>query len=334
MKGLHDNHEENRLCSRPCVVSETSRELLSDLNFARGFRVSLFHSNSSGGKFSGFLDYNGLKAEGEPCWQISQWGCSHDFAKAVLTHRGTVFRYADGGKSVAVDLSGTGRITLGIKGSEEYGRDGQGRVRDRTEPLENWPHLLAEQTGIDYCLSSKTKHLFMRLDYEVTACRSLADRTVYPQNIFMHAGMFVWFLHLTDANPSSVSYGHSMWFGIKIFDTRFEGKTPASEKGYDNGKEDSTGKFIFIPSLEEVAPFSGNVVGLPTAIIGKRNTVLFDAVPWLERALIAARGMGALSGADVRNLRIDSTNIGWELMGNNDAEVKIYSMNLTEESVV
>lgn len=43
---------------------------------------------------------------------------------------------------------------------------------------------------------------------------------------------------------------------------------------------------------------------------------------------MTARGMGAMTGAHVDGLRIDSTNIGWELMGNNDAEVKIYSINL------
>jgi hypothetical protein len=121
-----------------------------------------------------------------------------------------------------------------------------------------------------------------------------------------------------------------MWFGVKMFDTRFEGRTPASEAGYDNGKEDSTGLFIYIPSLEEVARQKGSEVTLPSAVTGERHVVKFDARALLEKALETARGMGAMTGATVENLVIDSTNFGWELMGNNDAEVKIYSINLYE----
>ena len=331
MKAAWQRQKEGKVITRPRICDKNRTEILPDLNFSHGFQVSLFHSNSSAGRLAGFLDYVGQAADGAPCWQLSQWGCTHDLAKAAFSRNGSVMRYDDGGKCVTVDVANA-QITLSIKGSEEYPRDREGRVRERVGQMENWPHLLAEQTEVNFVLPHAIRHLYMSLDYEVTHCETLVDRNIYPENVMMHAGMFVWFLHLTDIDPESVSYLRSMWFGVKMYDTRFCGRTPAAEAGYDTGKEDSTGLFIFIPSLEEVARQQGSQVTLPSSVIGRRSVVRFDALPFLEKALMTARSMGAMAGARVEGLRIDSTNIGWELMGNNDAEVRIYSLDLIGET--
>jgi hypothetical protein len=59
--------------------------------------------------------------------------------------------------------------------------------------------------------------------------------------------------------------------------------------------------------------------------------VKFDILPFLKQALKIARQNGALKGATVDHLRIGSTNIGWELPGNYDAEVEISYLNMYEE---
>lgn len=330
MKTAWERQNTGKVMTRPRVCNKKRIEILPDLNFSHGFQVSLFHSNSSAGRLAGFLDYDGEAAEGAPYWQLSQWGCTHDLAGAAFSRDGSVMQYDDAGKCVTVDVA-RASLTLSIKGSEEYPRDSEGRVRERIGLMENWPHLLAEQTNVMFLLPQGLKHLYMSLDYEVTKCESLVDRNVYPEDIRMHAGMFVWFLHLTDTDPGSSSYLQSMWFGIKMFDTRFMGGTPAAEFGYDTGKEDSTGLLIFIPSLEEVARQEGSVVTLPSSVVGRRGVVQFDALPFIEKALMAAREIGAMTRIGVEGLRIDSTNIGWELMGNNDAEVKIHAINLVGE---
>ena len=330
MKTAWERQNTGKVMTRPRVCNKKRIEILPELNFSQGIQVSLFHSNSSAGRLAGFLDYDGEAAEGAPYWQLSQWGCTHDLAGAAFSRDGSVMQYDDGGKCVTVDVA-RASLTLSIKGSEEYPRDSEGRVRERIGLMENWPHLLAEQTNVMFLLPQGLKHLYMSLDYEVTKCESLVDRNVYPEDIRMHAGMFVWFLHLTDTDPGSSSYLQSMWFGIKMFDTRFMGGTPAAEFGYDTGKEDSTGLLIFIPSLEEVARQEGSVVTLPSSVVGRRGVVQFDALPFIEKALMAAREIGAMTRIGVEGLRIDSTNIGWELMGNNDAEVKIHAINLVGE---
>lgn len=316
-----------KLLERPRVGEAETVELLSDLNFSRGFSVTLFHSNSSNGNRSGELDYAGDAADGGYVWTMAQWGCTHDMvADGTLEREGSVFTYTDGGKLLRVDTSRTGAITLGIKGSEEYTRDEDGNVRERVDSTENWPHILVEQSinsDIGDC-----EHLYMEIDYRVTSCESLVDRELYPIDADLNAAQFQWFITLTDTDPDSVSYGNSMWFGFSMFDTRALGGTPNGLASYDGGKEDSTGLFIYMLSLQSVATQQKASVNIPTSVVGKDVSVKVDILPYIKQALKIARQNGAMMGASIDSLRIGSTNIGWELPGNYDAEVEISYLNL------
>lgn len=306
-------------------------EILPDLNFSRGFKVSLFHSNSSGGKISGTLDHGGEAAEGGPYWQLSQWGCTHDLVDSEFKRQESLLQYEDGAKSVALDVGKTSEIRLEIKGSEEYTRDADGNIRERTDPTENWPHLLLEQTEVNYRISPDAKQLWMTLNYEVLSCESKVDRSVYPENPTVNAAQFQWFLNLTDCDPASESYQERMWFGFSMFDTRTIGSTPSGMSSYDGGKEDSSGLFIYMFSLEHAAQEKGNVISLPSSVVGGgMHTVKVDILPLLTSGLKAAKKSGALKGASIDHLSIDSTNIGWELPGNYDVSVAISGLNLYE----
>ena len=319
------------IMTRPQINDGNIYEILPDLNFSRGFKVSLFHSNSSGGRLSGVLNHGGEAAEGGACWQLSQWGCTHDLADAECVRAGRSLQYDDGGKSVELDVGKTSEITLSIRGSEEYTRDADGNIRERTDPTENWPHLLLEQTGVDHAISPEAKHLWMTLTYEIRSCESKVDRTLYPENPAVNAAQFQWFLNLTDSDPESESYQERMWFGFSMFDTRSIGSTPGGMSSYDGGKEDSSGLFIYMFSLENAAREKDNIISLPSSVIGGgMHTVKVDVLPLLSSALKAAKKSGALKGASVDCLTIDSTNIGWELPGNYDVSVAISGLNLYE----
>lgn len=324
-----ETQTEGTILTRPRVDDGKIYEILPDMNFSQGFNVSKFHSNSSNGQFAGVLTHAGNAAEGTPCWQLSQWGCSNDLSQASLERQGSVLRYSDGGKSVSFDASKAGSFTLSIKGSEEYTKDENGNVRERTDGTENWPHLLMEQVGVNHSISASAKELVMTLDYEVTSCKSLVDRALYPENPDINAAQFQWFLNLTDTDPESASFQQSMWFGFSMFDTRSIGATPGGMSAYDGGKEDNTGLFIYMFSLEKAAR-EGNTVSLPSSVIGGKHSVKINVLPLLKSALSAAKKSGALRGASIEHLRINSTNIGWELPGNYDAEVKIENLNLYE----
>lgn len=322
-----DGVTEGQLLERPQVNGNGVVELLGDLNFSKGFSVTLFHANSSNGNLSGYLDYDGNKATGNNTWRMAQWGCTKDMvADSTFERNGSVFTYSDGGKLLRVDSSKTGAITLGIKGSEEYTKDADGNIRERTDGTENWPHILIEQ-GVN-ADTSGCEHLYMEVDYKVTKCESLVDRELYPINPDLNAAQFQWFITLTDMNPDSESYGNSMWFGFSMFDTRAMGSTPNGFASYDGGKEDSTGLFIYMLSLQSVAGQQSGSVNAPTSIVGKDVSVKVDILPYINQALKIARQNGAMKGASADKLAIGSTNIGWELPGNFDVEVDISYLNM------
>lgn len=318
------------IVTRPQVQDGLTTELLRDLNFSQGFNVTQFHSNSSHGVMAGTLDYGGEKAAGDPVWTMAQWGCTHDMTKVgKLTRTGSVLAYDDGGKTLSVDVQKTGTLTMGIKGSEEYTRDADGDIRERTDSTENWPHILIEQS-IGYNVNANASHLYMELEYEVTKCESLVDRTKYELDEGINAAQFQWFITLTDTDEASASYGQSMWFGFSMFDTRALDKTPSGMAAIDGGKEDSTGLFIYMFSLAE-RNNAIEIADTPTAQIGVKKHIKVDILPILATALNTAGKRGMLTGASLDNLRIGSTNIGWELPGNYDAEVEIYGLNMYEE---
>ncbi len=326
-----DTVTSGQLLERPVVNENGVTELLRDMNFSRGFSVTLFHANSSNGNLAGYLTYDGNKAEGDNVWRIGQWGCTKDMvADSEFTREGSVITYSDGGKYMQIDTSKTGSITLGIKGSVEFTPDEDGNIRERTDVTENWPHILVEQ-GVNET-TSDCKHLFMEIQYNVTKCESLVDRELYPVNPNLNAAQFQWFITLTDNNPESVSYGQSMWFGFSMFDTRALNGTPSGLASYDGGKEDSTGLFIYMPSLTQIATTPNCSANVPSAVVGKDVSVKFDILPFLKQALKIARQNGAMLGASADQLKIGSTNIGWELPGNYDAEVEISYFNMYKQN--
>lgn len=327
----HTEPEDETEEARPANGQERN-ELLSDLTFSRGFSVTKFHSNSSCGAEAGVLDYNGAKAAGSPCWRMAQWGCTRNMVEqGVFTSRGSVYAYDDGGKHLSVDVSKKGCLSLAIKGSVEYTPDAEGNVRERTDPGENWPHILVEQM-VDHPISADCKALYMDIEYCVDGCTSAVDRSIYPVCNDLNAAQFQWFITLSDNDEKSESYRQSMWFGFSMFDSRAQGGTPDGIAAYDGGKEDCTGLFIYMPSLRDAETYApqSRVSALPSAVVGKKVAVRFDILPFLARALEVAHGYGAMRGASVEHLTIGSTNIGWELPGNYDVSVKITHLGMYE----
>ncbi|MBQ8428791.1 MAG: hypothetical protein IJX30_01690 [Clostridia bacterium] len=320
-----------KLTERPRVEDTETKEFLRDLTFSRGFSVSPFISNTSKDAPWGQLTHGGNKAEGDPIWTMAQWGCTHDMREEenyTFTRDGNLLTYDDGGKYIQIDADKVGNITLGIKGSEEYSRDENGNIRERTDSTENWPHILISQ-GVGHEIDANAKHLFMEVTYEVTECTSLVDRSIYPLNELLNAAQFQWFVTLYDNDEESVTYNHGMWFGFSMFDTRSMNDTPKGYSAYDGGKEDSTGAYIYMFSLSQAKSFSQNVLdSLPSSVVGREVKIKVDVLPFLKQALKEAKQAGSHTGASVEKLRIGSTNIGWELPGNYDVSVKISNLNM------
>ena len=321
--------EDDMLIERPRVDDGKTYELLQDLNFSRGIWVTQFHSNSSGGVPAGYFDYGGKKAPGDYIWSVGQWGCKVDFLSAIereggFTRDGGKITYDDGSKVLSFDATKTGNIRVAIKGSLEYGQDEDGNWLDRPDVTYNWPHNIIGQE-INCPDISDAEKIMMEVEYTVNSCDRLPTTPVNPD---MHAAQFQWFITFTNKNPESPSYGESMWFGFSMFDTRSVGGTPSGMAAYDGGKEDNTGMFIYMFSLENAAYMDGNEVTLPTAVVGQKRTVKVDILPFVQAGLESAAKQGALEGAQISDLMIGSTNIGIELPGSYDVDVQIHSMNM------
>lgn len=323
-----------KIITRPQVKNDKIVEVFRDLNFSGGFKVRGINANLEGSTPTGYLLHDGKATSETGTWGVAQWGCSHHMAQeAAFTHEGSVLKYEDAGKTIIIDTAKAGSCTLAIRGSEEYSDPTlykNGPNGDRCSD-ENWPHIYLDQ-DLNYNVDPTAKHLWMQMDYKVTQCSS--DHVTGDKGSGAHAGMFVWFLLITDTDPNSVSFNQTMWFGIKPYDTRFVGGTPAAEAGGDNGKEDSTGLFIYIPSLTEIAdkPIYGEAT-VPSAVINQEGHVKFDLLAYLPDMFRRLRKLTKpqMGGASIEHLRINSTNFGWELMGNNDAEVEISNLNIYAE---
>jgi len=317
--------QDDNLIERPQSTTSDKYELLKDLNFSRGFSVSAFHANTSQGIPVGYFNYDNKKADGDNIWSVAQWGCTQNFLEAQYTRTGSILKYQDAAKFLELDAGKTGNIKIGIKGSIEYGQDEEGNYKDRMLSTENWPHNIIGQTINSTPLSDSEK-IIMQVEYTVPYCDRLSDVEL---NTSMHAAQFQWFITLSNANTESESNGQSMWFGFSMFDTRSMDKCPNGMAAYDGGKEDNTGMFIYMFSLDGVDTTKEyNAVTKPTSVIGTKINVSVDIIPYIKAALVSAQKKGALIDSTIDDLIIGSTNIGWELPGSYDVEVDIDYLNM------
>ncbi|MBQ7770526.1 MAG: hypothetical protein IJ373_05005, partial [Clostridia bacterium] len=82
----------------------------------------------------------------------------------------------------------------------------------------------------------------------------------------------------------------------------------------------------------DMAKAEGNrVEPLTTSVVGKKVRIKVNVLPEIEKALKIVQSYGEMVGADVKKLKIASTNLGWELPGNNDVNIQITQLNFYEE---
>lgn len=329
-KNKKDNEKEEEIVDmkvkeRERIINDNIIELLRDLNFSRGFSVSKFHANTSGGVPLGSLDYDGNASSDSPIWSAAQWGCTLNLLDGKLERNGSVISYDDTSKLLKVDTSKTGCVSLGIKGSLEYPLFEDGSYGDRKESIENWPHLIIGQSFDQYASLNGAKELWFEVTYTMNQCDRL---TTYPVDENLHACQFQWFVTLTNKNETKKSYGDTMWFGFSMFDSRSVGKCPPGMCAIDGGKEDSTGLLIYMFSLDQAKTVEKNTVDTPSSVLNKKIEIKLDAIPFIKMALKQAKNKGIFEDAEVEDLVFGSTNIGFEIPGSYDCNVDIHSMNL------
>ena len=286
-------------------MSEKSLNFIQDTDFSKGFAVhGPLHED-------GFVaHFPSESANGDARWQIAQWGCyKHPLTKhtpfSMLSNGG--YTYENETFSITVNPENKAySVRLEIRSSAEY----CGHVRRSGE---DWPHLLISQNAIQeytpylVALDSLIYQCKLRLDY--------CTQHIKPDDFCtdLHGAQVHQFLTVQDFTT-----GDYIWFGIPFFDNRqpyFSGYC-----GIDSGKADASGSLIAIsPSCEftKENPAHGH------CIVYKR-----DILPLILDALEYAKSKGIMQNARLENMKITSTNIGWEMFAEFDGAFEITDMSL------
>ena len=286
-----------------------SRELIRDPRFQAGFRLI----EPTPGKRVVCGRLKGLAEGVEPAWDLDQWSSRFPLAETpVAGTRSEVLRWANTAKSVTVGKPGIPEadLSLGVNASVEY----DGRARKSGEP---WVHLLVEQSFTEPPVIASLASARLRL--EARLVRSQLHRTEdYSPDL--HAAQFQMFLMLQNRNRQSPGFGKLAWFGIPLYDDR--SRFPKEHEAQDFG---GTAMFIFTPG--------GEVFSDGSAHDGKWIRVDKELRPLLVEALETAWQRGFLrESRDFTDYQITGMNLGWEVPGLFDVEMRVRGLSLTVES--
>ena len=298
-------------------------EVLKDPYFKSGFNVRGLSPITDGESVRAVFNYGNNKLN--PSWILGQWSSRYSFADNNTLDKlgGGVYRYNNPNKTVTVNTS-TGEIALKAFASKCYDAP-------RKEG-ESWMHLLLEQdflSGNHQNLDKYSVQLMkefrvkmqVKLSYFVDQMNGQAKRG-------LHAAQYTMFLTISDRNPNNSSgYGDGIWFGVPVFDNRREVILPFAQE--DAGQAGASGKFIY--SLSNASYMNSNffVDGTP---VGKETnkwiTIDVDVLPYIKEAFNMAKERGYLKQTNYNELYISGMNIGWELPGTYDVEMKMKNFSL------
>lgn len=305
----------------------TERELIFDSNFEKGLKVSGLNSHA--------FAYTWWRYAGkdEPVWSLGQY-CDlsvtrdnydsskndlslgdEDFgieSKGIEGKDGDRFTLTNqsGSKWIAVDPA-KGEVELRADTSKEYIDGTTGAVVPRANG-EDWVHMILQQNCSEVRLS-EAESFTMTLDF------TLNESELY--NAQGGTSQFQWIFSVHDKTHSVAPNAEYFWFNVTLYDARYEIFPGTSS--IDGGKADSTGKYIYAPTGEELFGESGGKVE-----IGKKYHVSLDLKAHMQRALEEAKKLGAMKNSSWEDLTVNSFNIGWEVTDVSKVSVTLGGLSL------
>lgn len=282
--------------------------LIQDASFEYGFKV---HGPRHEDGF--IADYPSGQDNIQPSvWTIGQWGVyENPFTKETrrkeLPSGG--YLYENETLNFSRNVTETGdTLRMECRASGEF----HGKVRTAGD---DWPHLLIGQelaSGKDLTIGNFKKLIFrakFRLIYEQNL---MSEKDFDPSIHGAQVHQFITF-HDTVSNDF-------IWFGIPFYDIRQPGLF-SGYVGIDGGKEDASGKLIYICKQDEFTS--------TPACSGEWLDYNIDLLPLVQKALEQARSMGIFSRANFENIHATSTNVGWEMFGECNGAFEIKDLSLT-----
>ncbi|MCC6354563.1 MAG: hypothetical protein IT577_11800 [Verrucomicrobiae bacterium] len=289
----------------PEAAAQAARELIADRHFRQGFVLL----EPKPGKQVPYATIPGWEKEAGPVWRLAQWSSKFPL-RAIAPERvgGGAMRYGNDAKSVTLGAPETEHadVAFRVNAMAEYGA----RARQKGEP---WVHLLVEQAFERPPPLTELRSARLHVEARLLRCVRAAMGGYSPH---LHAAQFQIFLTVQNLNRQSPGYGRYLWFGVPIYDDRR--RIPQEHKTLDTG---GTGMFIFSPR--------GDAYCSESAHDGGWVTIRRDILPLLLEALETAWSRGFLAESrDASDYRISGINLGWELPGTFDAEMRVRNLSL------
>lgn len=280
--------------------------ILQDVNFDGDFSV-LGTSNTNPVQ-TGILRFENNETGINTVWKLAQWGSKHTISTAKLITEGNSYIYENVSKRIVKDIveDGENILTLAVYASNEY--------KSPRKTSQMWPHLLIEQTISDsYGFKGYEKILFT-IDVRISQCENKMS-TEFDQSL--HCAQTTAYFTVSDQNIDSKGYGDFLWFGIPIFDSRFE--YPPGAAVLDNGTAGGSNKLIYTPPGNEI--LSQNLMD------GNWEKISIDLLPYIKKAFEEGRTIGYLPDSSWEDMKFTSFNLGWEVPGTFDVEMQIKNLS-------
>lgn len=283
------------------------RELIADPQFEQGFTLW----EPKPGAHVRYGQLSGFPGTAPPVWGLSQWSSKFPLAPDWTTQTRATLGCSNAAKGIVVARRNRRtEFSMAVNSAVEYGR----QARPVAAP---WVHLLVEQEFRQPAPLRDYTQALLHIEARLLRSRNLHQGDYSPG---AHAAQFQIFFTVQNRNHASPGYGDLLWFGVPIYDNR--DRFPQAFKARDFG---GTAKFIFTPD--------GRTYSKTSAQDGQWVTIEHDLLPLMREALTAAWAGGFLPDSHAfEDYAIGGMNMGWELPGTFDVELRVRKLSLRLKS--
>lgn len=292
------------------------KAIFEDGTFANGLQVESI-PDAKGNKKRRTFRFEPVTTNQKPKWSISQIFSKFDIVgpEPQWFDDGS-YGYINEGKRISMitDAEGDRALRLEVFGQVEYPKD---EVRD------NWPHLLL-------CYEANTGPLTTTLDKLVY---SMDTRILYSESGFKegetltnhNVSQTTVYFTIQNRNQASAGYGEYYWFGLSVFDCRYE--FPSTFQHLDIGSEDrlATGQLIYVVGGQD---FLEEKYGGVNPRDGEWAHLEVDILPYLRQGLEEAQKNGLMQNTTFEDLGIGGFNFGWEVPGTVNCAMEMANIQL------
>ncbi len=299
----------------PTVGEAPVLELVADPRHETGFNVK--GQQDGDGTVKGMLWYDSRQEEA--LWDLAQWEsgyyfrengaypAAYDILNGEKTESEGVWQWKDASKTLRVD-PGSGSVFLALDAGKEYAAP-----RENGQP---WPHLLLEYGLTENPRAAAMSRLELQLTFQLEHFENLMAEGTQREGL--HTAQFMWYMTLRNVNPASEDYGCFMWFGVNLFDRRYEFAELYAMQ--DTGKPINTEAYIYQPAARDILPAA--------TAVGVRQEVKADLLPHIKKAFISAQNAKFFTRSNFSDLAVGGGNFGWEMTGTYCAGMTVESFQL------